>query len=222
VTERPKKRNWLVLVGAGLVLVVVVALVYVRLAVAGAYKVPAGSMLPTLAVGSHVAVSKVDRDPTRGRVIVFHYPEHPDQDFVKRIVGLPGDTIAGSGTEILVNGKPIARCLVGSWGYDDEGTKRTGEIWLEALDGAQWLVFHDAGSAGFTPAGPWTVAPGEVFVLGDNRENSHDSRMFFSGNGGGVPMRLIVGTVIGVGVPTLPKDADALKPALEACREKLK
>jgi signal peptidase I len=217
VNEPATKRNWLVLVGAALVLVVAAALVYVRLGVAHAYKVPAGSMLPTLAVGSHIAVSKLDKEPARGRVIVFHYPERPEQDFVKRIIGLPGDTIASNDTELLLNGKPIPRCRVGAWSYDEEGAPaHAGELWLEALDGSRWLVFHDTASP-LPPGGPWTVAAGEVFVAGDNRENSHDSRSWFGGKGGGVPVGLIVGTAIGVGVPTLPRGAEGLKPALDSC-----
>jgi signal peptidase I len=175
------------------------------------------SMLPTVAIGADVTVSKLDGDPRRGTVIVFRAPERPDHEYVKRIIGLPGDTIAASGTEIILNGKPIPRCRVGPWSYLQAGGEtRSGDIWLEALDGAAWLVFH-ATAAGAAPAGPWTIAPGEVFVLGDNRENSHDSRVWFGGKGGGLPMSLVVGAATRAPAPTLPKGAEALEPALAKC-----
>ncbi len=131
------------------------------------------SMLPTIDVGTRINVAKLEGDLARGRVIVFRAPEVPDREYVKRVLGLAGDAISVNGTAIVLNGAPIPRCAVGAWRYAEAcGKVHVGEIWLEALAGAKWLVFHDiAGGAG--PTGPWTVAPGEVFVFGDNRENSH-------------------------------------------------
>src|SRR2546427_598049 len=59
-----------------------------------AYKIPSGSMRPTLVVGDHTFVTKTPWSPRRGRVIVFPFPEHPEQDFVKRVIGLPGDRLS--------------------------------------------------------------------------------------------------------------------------------
>jgi signal peptidase I len=175
------------------------------------------SMIPTIAVGARVAVNALEGEPVRGRVIVFRAPERPDREYVKRIVGIPGDTISSSGPEIRLNGAPIPRCRVGAFSYAEaDGGSRAGEVWLEALDGASWLVFHST-AEGSIPSGPWTVAPGEVFVLGDSRENSHDSRFWFGGKGGGLPLRFIVGTAVGVDRPVLPKGAEALEPALATC-----
>src|SRR5262245_17388025 len=99
-------------------------------------------MVPTIAVGARVGVDVHERAPARGRVIVFRAPERPDREYVKRIIGLPGDTIAANGDEIVLNGAPIARCRVGPFRYSEAGGgARAGEIWLEALDGARWLVF---------------------------------------------------------------------------------
>jgi signal peptidase I len=176
------------------------------------------SMLPSIAVGAKVATDELERAPARGDVIVFRSPEKPDQRYVKRIVGLAGDTIAADGAVIVLNGTPIPHCRVGAWGYREAGGEaRQGEIWLEALDGRKWLVFHDARGIKVPPPGPWTVAPGEVFVLADNRENGHDSRFWFGGKGGGLPLHWIVGAATDTRLPALPSGAEALQPALDAC-----
>jgi len=168
-------------------------------------------MVPTIAVGARVRVDV--RAPARGQVVVFRAPQGPEREYVKRIIGLPGDTIAASGDELVLNGAPVPRCRVGAFrSVDADGGARAGELWLEALDGASWLVLHSAAGHAI-PAGPWTVAPGEVFVIGDSRENSHDSRFW-----GGLPLRFIVGAAVGAGVPALP---DALEPELARCRAAL-
>ena len=167
------------------------------------------SMVPSIRVGVRVPVRKVA--PVRGSVIVFHGPETPDREYVKRVVGIAGDTIATDGNTVIVNGVAIPRCRVGAWTVD----AHPGDIWLETLDGARWLVFDAATPQKQYGSGPWHVAAGEVFVLGDNRGNSHDSRLWFGGRGGGVPLGLVIGVVDNA--PVLPDDAAALQPALDHC-----
>jgi signal peptidase I len=161
------------------------------------------SMIPTIAIGEAVALSKPE--PIRGRIVVFRYPE---KQYIKRIIGVAGDTIAADGPAIAVNGTPIPRCRVGRWGY---GTHH-GELWLEALDGATWLVFN--GAERTAPVGSWTIAPGHVFVVADNRDNATDSRNF-----GGLPIKQIVGTT--TRAPILPPGAESLAAAFAACRRVL-
>jgi signal peptidase I len=166
-------------------------------------------MVPSIAVGERLALGH--GEPGRGRVIVFRWVDKPDHEYVKRVVGIAGDTISANGTEIVLNGTPIPRCRVGTWTFDGHA----GELWLEALDGVTWLVYHDA-SKTVAERGPWTVASGEVFVLGDNRENVTDSRKWFGGKGGGLPLHLIVG-IASDARPRLPKDAEQLQTAFDSC-----
>jgi signal peptidase I len=175
-------------------------------------------MVPTIGTGARVAVDVAAVMPRRGSVVVFRAPEAPSREFVKRVVGLPGDTIASNGMDVLVNGALVPHCLVGAFqSIDANGAARSGTLWLEALDGAEWLVFHSNGAAG-QPSGSWTVPTGELFVLGDSRENSHDSRFWYGGKGGTLPLRLVVGTVTGLDAPVLPAGAEGLEPALARCR----
>ncbi len=158
-----------------------------------AFRIPAGSMIPTLEVGDHIWVAKTARTPARGDVIVFAYPKEPDKDFIKRAVAVGGDTVELRDQQLVINGKPVARQhLDGPCEYEDdyEGTlqKRRCDAWDETLDGRSYRVIFDREHVprSFSPV---TVPPGAVYVLGDNRDNSHDSRFF-----GPVPGSLIRGT----------------------------
>jgi signal peptidase I len=220
----------------------VVLAVALRMFVIEAFKIPAGSMAPTLLVGDHIFVDKIAyraRAPRYGEVMVFAFPEHPEQDFVKRVVALPGDRLEVDGGRPRLNGWEVPHCKVGTWSYEDSDSvvpRHTGELDVEFLGDQAYLVFFDDASGGFPDRqGPFRAKPGEYWVLGDNRNNSHDSRMWFGGTGGGVPRRLVRGPAMFVwistrpgaatadrgGVPvhgtTLPPGAESLQPALDAC-----
>jgi signal peptidase I len=192
------------LVLAGPVLEIVFA-VTLRTVALEAFKMPSQSMAPTLPANDHFFVNKLayglteHRVPSRGDVIVFPFPERPDQIFSKRVIGLPGDEILLKGGEVHINAWKIPRCEAGpaSLGEASEpGRPHEGDLFVEFVDEAAYLVFHDRSRFPVGPddvQGPYRVAPGEVFVLGDNREASHDSRGWFEGAGGGVPMPSIKG-----------------------------
>jgi len=206
-----------------------------------AFTIPGGSMMPTLAAGEHFYVDKFTyrfRDPKRGEVAVFAFPEHPEQDFVKRVIARGGDVIETKGGHPWINGWEVPHCVVGTVTFPGavDGPLMEGELDLEFLGGRAFTTFYDRanGSAAFQE--PFTVAPGEFFVLGDNRNNSYDSRMWFQGKGGGVRRDLFRGPPVVIwfstegsrivwnrmgqsfdGPPSLPEAASALAPRFERC-----
>lgn len=158
-------REWVEALGVALLLAL-----FIRSFIVQAFKIPSGSMLPTLQIGDHILVNKFAygvrvpvvgatlfdvSDPMRGDVVVFVYPEDPHKDFIKRVVAIPGDLVEVKAKELLVNGEPA---------IDPHAH------FVEGLDGR-----------GVSPRdnfGPYTVPDGRVFVLGDNRDRSYDSRFW--------------------------------------------
>jgi signal peptidase I len=155
-----------------------------------AFRIPSASIAPTLVTGDHIFTDKLTphfRSPHRGELIVFPFPEHPDQNFTKRVVALPGDTVeVTAGNELTINSWQVPRCKVGRMQYRDEMVQHDGDVWMEFLGDSSYLVFIDSGSR--AGSGKWHVPQGEVWVMGDNRNNSHDSRMWYGGRGAGVPL----------------------------------
>lgn len=161
--------------------IAVLLALFIRTFVVQAFKIPSGSMEPTLLVGDHILVNKfiygvklpyvattlipISR-PERYDVIVFVYPVDKSKDFIKRVIALPGETVEIRGRKVYINGKPIS----------------------------DPYAYYDRNPHGLTPTsetyhfGPVKVPPDHVFVLGDNRNHSYDSRFW-----GFVPLRSVKG-----------------------------
>ncbi|MDB4969920.1 MAG: signal peptidase [Myxococcales bacterium] len=188
--------------------VVFIALL-LRSFVVEAYQIPSGSMIPTLQVGDHIWVNKMIyglripftevklathwREPKRGEIVVFTHPRERDKDLIKRVVGVGGDVVELSNNVLTVNGVALAHRHDGAMHYFDfdEGADQ----WFER----DATKYHDkVGQAEFTTLqdpllaprtfGPVRVPEGQLFVMGDNRDNSSDSRYW-----GFVPLNLVRG-----------------------------
>ncbi len=226
-----------------------------RTFVVEAFKIPSGSMIPTLQVGDHIFVNKLSYGPAipfthtrlwtkmppdRGDVMVFQYPEKMEQDFIKRVIAKPGDKLEAKNGHPWINGWEVPHCYVGVYSYDEPDaliSHHEGDLYVEFLEDEAYLTLFDRSSGGYAEyQGPFLVKPGEVYVMGDNRNNSHDSRMWYGGAGGGVPFANIRGRALFVwlsyadqnvdwsrmgapvmGRPRLPKQMVGLEPALTKC-----
>ncbi|OEC38701.1 signal peptidase I [Pseudomonas sp. 1D4] len=179
------------------------------------FQIPSGSMKPTLEVGDFILVNKfaygirlpvLDTkvievgDPQRGDVMVFRYPSDPNVNYIKRVVGLPGDRIAYSNDKRLtVNGQLVAETLVG----DEPGTLGSARLYQEKLGEAEHMIRKEMRRNLMEPGKEWVVPEGHYFMMGDNRDNSNDSRYWNDPNIprdllGMVPDRNIVGKAFAV------------------------
>ncbi|WP_457673652.1 signal peptidase I [Thiolapillus sp.] len=174
------------------------------------FRIPSGSMMPTLLVGDFILVNKfayglrmpVTKDkiveigePRRGDVVVFRYPRNPRLDYIKRMIGLPGDRVAYHNKTLYVNGKAMPQKPVGIYEAVGSGKRMQGVLELqEDLDGVKHSILVNPRLPDFGPscnelaAGEVTVPEGYYFVMGDNRDNSNDSRCW-----GFVPEENLVG-----------------------------
>ncbi|GGY94541.1 signal peptidase I [Pseudoduganella plicata] len=202
----------------------VIALVFVlRSFLFEPFKIPSSSMVPTLLVGDLILVNKFTygirlpiinqkivqlNDPQRGDVMVFKYPMDTSQDYIKRVVGVPGDKITYEGKKLTVNGKPVSYAQQDDY-LDDESLVYKKQF-KENLTGVEHRILNDDRAPtlnlgdvrefpnkeactytneGFT----CTVPAGNYFMMGDNRDNSADSRYW-----GFVPDKNIVGKAVAV------------------------
>ena len=182
------------------------------------FKIPSGSMVPTLLVGELILVNKfhygvrlpvlnkkiiANNDPQRGDVMVFRYPVDPRVDYIKRVVGIPGDEVAYLNQKLTINGQPVPTKALGE--FYDEDSMRYVPMFSELLGAVEHRILVDprrpAFFGGDQKSFPFSqncryqpegvvckVPPGHYFMMGDNRDNSQDSRFW-----GFVPDENIVG-----------------------------
>ncbi len=186
------------------------------------FKIPSGSMIPTLLVGDFILVNKftygirlpvintkiIDMgSPKRGDVMVFRYPVDPSLDYIKRVVGVPGDKISYQNKRLNVNGVELPTRAEADFLHRDRAAYS--KQYSETLDGRAHRVLNDEDAPAFImSAAPFpqrenciynnagvicTVPPGHYFMMGDNRDNSLDSRFW-----GFVPEANIVGRAFGI------------------------
>lgn len=167
------------------------------------FRIPSGSMLPGLHIGDFILVNKfkygirlpvinmkvipID-SPERGDVLVFRYPQNPKLNFIKRVIGLPGDRLSYINKRLTINGEPVETQDDGRYAYVQDKLKGTsaGQL-VETIDGDDHLIILD--DQGFTRNLEEVKVPaGHYFVMGDNRDHSNDSRYW-----GFVPEGNVVG-----------------------------
>ena len=178
--------------------------------VAEPFRIPSSSMMPTLLVGDFILVNKFSYglrlpvlnskvlsvgEPQRGDVAVFRYPgmgegdTQAGMDYIKRVVGLPGDRISFSNQTLYVNDQAVAKRPVGAYVGTGKGREMTGATLLEnQLPGRPHQILQSSPYGDMRVQGDWTVPAGSYFVMGDNRDHSSDSRVW-----GFVPEQALVG-----------------------------
>ena len=144
---------------------------FIRTFIVQAFKIPSGSMIPTLQIGDHILVNKLSyglrmpflerylleySTPQRGEVVVFIFPEDRSKDFIKRVIGVAGDTVEVRAKKVFINGKQVDDPHANFAGYDPQaGAVGSGDDY-----------------------GPKVVPENHIFVMGDNRDRSYDSRFW--------------------------------------------
>lgn len=174
------------------------------------FRIPSGSMIPTLLIGDYIVVSKFSYglrlpvfnnkvldlgEPERGDVFVFRFPEDDRTNYIKRVIGLPGDTITYRNKVLFVNGEPVEQTVVGPWigeglNRNQPGTRPQRRI--EHLGEAEHeILVHP--TRVLQQQNSWVVPEGHYFAMGDNRDQSLDSRSW-----GFVPEENLVGKAVRV------------------------
>jgi signal peptidase I len=199
----------------------ILVIVGIRSFVIVPYRMPAGSMMPTLLVGDYILVNKYIYgirlpivhyklvqvgEPQRGDLLVFRYPENPRIDYIKRVIGVPGDRITYRGKQLYLNHKLVETTVLGDYRYSDgQGNVMNAKRLREKLDGREYEILIDPNMPAIHMSGvrqfplknqcehsddgfTCTVPAKHYMTLGDNRDNSSDSRYW-----GFVPEANIIG-----------------------------
>jgi signal peptidase I len=181
---------------------VVFIVLCLRSFIAEPFRIPSGSMMPTLLVGDFLLVNKFTygirlpvinkkiieiNEPKHGDIVVFRFPKDPTVDYIKRIIGLPGDKVSYHNKQLFINGKPAAQVSLGRYQGVGQGVEMTGSEHLaENLDGVEHSILVRQGA--ISAEGDYVIPQGSYFVMGDNRDNSNDGRYW-----GVVPEANLVG-----------------------------
>jgi signal peptidase I len=180
------------------------------------FNIPSGSMIPTLLIGDYLFVEKwaygyshfslpfspdlfsgriLGSVPKRGDVVVFKLPRDTSIDYIKRIVGLPGDTVQMKDGLLYINGQQVPRTYVKDYVVEGDGPRMVDKEYMETLpgggSGAQHLIIKESDQGGMNDTEEYHVPPGYVFAMGDNRDNSEDSR--YLNAVGYIPIENLVG-----------------------------
>ncbi len=171
---------------------VILVVFLIRSFIVEPFKIPSGSMMPTLLAGDFILVNKFSYGlrvpilnhtfietgkPQRGDVFVFHYPPDPSIDYIKRVIGLPGDKIAYRNKQLFINGEPLDMTPVGKYEYIGSGLNLVvAQQYQETLEGKSHDILIEDSAISFD--GEVEVPAGHYFAMGDNRDNSKDSRVW--------------------------------------------
>nr|WP_156544976.1 signal peptidase I [Agrobacterium vitis] len=199
VTDKVEKKQNALWENIKVIIQALVLAMVIRTVLFQPFTIPSGSMMPTLLVGDYIFVNKfsygyskyslpfsldlfsgriLESEPKRGDVVVFRFPPNPDIDYIKRLVGLPGDRIQVTDGVLLVNGKPVPKVPDGTFTSDyrmDAGLDVP--VFRETLDnGVNYDTLDETQNSAGDNTREFTVPAGHYFMMGDNRDNSADSR----------------------------------------------
>ncbi|MFT3730274.1 MAG: signal peptidase I [Hyphomicrobium sp.] len=163
------------------------------------FNIPSGSMKETLLIGDYLFVSKLSygysrfsfpfspnlfsgrlfgAEPKRGDVAVFKLPRDNSVDYIKRVIGLPGDEIQMKNGQLFINGQGVPKVSAGEFTTWEDGRERTIPVFEETLpNGVKYKVLDSDPNGPYDNTGIYKVPPGHFFMMGDNRDNSTDSRV---------------------------------------------
>lgn len=174
------------------------------------FTIPSSSMVPTLRIGDYILVNKFTyglrlpvigtkimplNDPETGDVMVFKYPDNPRINYIKRVIGVPGDKVRYENKRLTINGKEVSQLLLAELPPGNPAI----QILQEKLVGDGHTVQHTLGRNQYRAAREWVIPEGSYFMMGDNRDNSNDSRVW-----GMVPEKYIVGKAVAIWMTKQP------------------